>query len=180
MNDRHDCQQRYCCILDGIRYCTNHCISYKCYCIRWIIRNRIWTTEGEQCRFNIQEACCSITVNTGVFQGRNSYRITRICSTHGALLTVSVWFVTNAMNQRGIKWTCLWYQYHTYLQAFEMATPRGRLTYLSSTAIQNSSRVEMRSSDKSPAWKEIPIWCQEYQLRLAQGIEEIQLIREAG
>lgn len=37
-----------------------------------------------------------------------------------------------------------------------MATPRRRRTYLSATAIQKSSRVAKRSSDKSQARKEIP------------------------
>jgi len=82
MNDCPDCQQRYCFILEGVRYCTNHCIRPFCYCIRCIIRNQIRTTEGELCRFCDKVACCYISVNTGVFQGQNSYRITRICSMH--------------------------------------------------------------------------------------------------
>jgi len=82
MNDCPDCQQIYCCKLEGIKYCTNHCIQSNCDCIQCIIQNNIRTTEGEVCRFCDNEACCYISVNTGIIQGQNSYRITRICSTH--------------------------------------------------------------------------------------------------
>lgn len=85
MNDYQDCQQRYCCMLDRIRYCTNHCIRYYENCIRCIIRNTVQTTDGAQCRFCHHSACCYISVNTGIFQPKNSYRITRFGSTHSPI-----------------------------------------------------------------------------------------------
>jgi hypothetical protein len=61
-----------------------------------------------------------------------------------------------------------------------MADPRRKLTYLSATFHQKSSRVEKRSSDKSPAVRVLPEWCQKYQQRLEAAAEEIRLIRENG
>jgi len=51
---------------------------------------------------------------------------------------------------------------------------------LSGTSAQKSSRVEKRSSDNSPAAREIPVWCQQYQTRLEAAAEQIRLIRENG
>jgi len=59
-----------------------------------------------------------------------------------------------------------------------MAAPRCRLTYLSAASQQKSSRIEKRSSDKSPAARVVPERCQRYQQRLESASEEIRLIRE--
>ena len=48
------------------------------------------------------------------------------------------------------------------------------------TSQQKSSRIEKRSSDKSPAARVLPEWCQRYQQRLEAATEEIKLIRENG
>jgi hypothetical protein len=82
MNDCQDCQQRYCCIINGEGFCNNHCSRINCYCIRCKIRRSVRDTEQEQCRFSDNDACCYISVRTGQFQGHQSYRITRICQAH--------------------------------------------------------------------------------------------------
>jgi len=55
-----------------------------------------------------------------------------------------------------------------------------RLTYLSGSSVQKLSRIEKRSSDKSPAAREIPVCCQQYQQRLDAAAEQVRLIRENG
>jgi hypothetical protein len=82
MTDCQDCQQRYCCIVNGIYYCRLHCIQPACYCIWCTIQRAIRDTEEEPCRFCHRDACCYIAVGTGQFQGQAAYRITRICSHH--------------------------------------------------------------------------------------------------
>jgi hypothetical protein len=61
-----------------------------------------------------------------------------------------------------------------------MATPRRRLTYLSAASHERNTGVEKRRSDKSPAVRTVPEWCQKYQQRLEAAAEEIRLIRENG
>jgi len=51
---------------------------------------------------------------------------------------------------------------------------------LSATSQQKSSKVEKRSSDKSPAARAVREWCQRYQQRLEAAAEEIRLIKEHG
>jgi hypothetical protein len=61
-----------------------------------------------------------------------------------------------------------------------MATPRRRFAYLSGTSAQQSSRVEMRSSDNTPVAQESAEWCMKYQMQLEATAEQVQLIKEAG
>jgi hypothetical protein len=61
-----------------------------------------------------------------------------------------------------------------------MATLRRRLTFLSGSSVLKPSRVEKRSSDKSPVAQEIPAWCRQYQCRLEPAAEQVWLIRENG
>jgi hypothetical protein len=82
MTGCQDCQQRYCCIVNGTYYCRLHCIRPACYCIRCTIHRAIRDTEEEPCRFCHKDACCYIAVGTGQFQGQAAYRITRICADH--------------------------------------------------------------------------------------------------
>jgi hypothetical protein len=61
-----------------------------------------------------------------------------------------------------------------------MATPRRRLTLLSTVSQQKSTWVEKRRSDKSPRARALPECCQKYQQRLEAAAEEIRLIKENG
>jgi len=49
-----------------------------------------------------------------------------------------------------------------------------------SSRAQKSTRIEKRSSDKSPAAHQTPAWCKSYQKRLEAAREQIRLIKEAG
>jgi len=82
MTDCQDCQQRYCCIVNGIRYCRLQCTRIACYYIRCTIQRAMRDTEQEPCRFCERDACCYIAVGTGRFQGQSAYRITSICPDH--------------------------------------------------------------------------------------------------
>jgi len=55
---------------------------------------------------------------------------------------------------------------------------RRRPTYWSGALSQKPSRVEKRSSDKSPAAQEIPAWCWQYQQRLEAAAGQICPIQE--
>jgi len=56
-----------------------------------------------------------------------------------------------------------------------MATPRRRLTYVSKALAPSSSRVE---KPRSPAARQIPEWCLEYQKRIEDARREYLLIKE--
>jgi len=82
MNDCQECRERYCCIVQGELFCRLHCPRNQCYCIRCIIQVEIRRTEAEICQYCQQDACCYFALNTGIFQGQNSYRVTRVCPEH--------------------------------------------------------------------------------------------------
>ena len=82
MSDCQECRERYCCIVQGELFCRLHCPRSQCYCIRCIIQAELRRTEAERCQFCQQEACCYFALNTGIYQGQNSYRVTRVCPEH--------------------------------------------------------------------------------------------------
>jgi hypothetical protein len=82
MSDCQECRERYCCIVQGELFCRVHCPRNQCYCIRCIIQVEIRRTEAERCQYCQQDACCYFALNTGIYQGQNSYRVTRVCPEH--------------------------------------------------------------------------------------------------
>ena len=82
MNDCQECRERYCCIVQGELFCRLHCPRNQCYCIRYIIQVEIRRTEAERCQYCQQDACCYFALITGIYQGQNSYTVTRVCPEH--------------------------------------------------------------------------------------------------
>jgi len=82
MSNCEDCRQNYCCIVQGHFYCKQHCPRNQCYCVRCIIQQEVRRTEAVLCQFCENKACCYFSINSGIFQGQNSFRITRICPDH--------------------------------------------------------------------------------------------------
>ena len=82
MSNCDNCRQSDCCIVQGLFYCRIHCPRNQCYCIRCIIQVEIRRTEAENCQYCNHDACCYFALNTRIFQGQNSYRVTRLCPEH--------------------------------------------------------------------------------------------------
>jgi hypothetical protein len=82
MNDCQECRERDCCIVQGGLFCRLHCPRNQCDCIHCIIQVEIRRTEAEGCQLCQDQACCYYSLNTGTYQGQNSYRITRVCPEH--------------------------------------------------------------------------------------------------